>query len=110
MKSTTWSALLLSLFLASVVPIASGIGDEGTRPVVTAPSTQVAAPAIKRDPAPPVRGDAAVDAGRKLSSIMSFEFSGSLFGLTYKGVVSLSTIALTAQFMGVSYTFTLPTG
>src|SRR5262245_9559819 len=108
MKSNTWSAMILSLVLVSMVTVASGIGDEGTRPVLTAPNAQPAVPAIKRDPAPPVRGDALVDAGGKPSSTVSFEFSGSVFGLTYKGVVSSNTIVVTAQFMGVSYTFTLP--
>jgi hypothetical protein len=107
MKFMTWSALVLSLSLVSAAPIASGVDDRSARTVVSPATDRPTVPALKQEPQAPLRAATTPDPGRLVSSSMAFEFSGRLFGLTYKGIVSSTAIAITAQFMGLSYTFTL---
>ena len=109
MKSMTWSAIVLGLCLVSAAPIASGVDDRAARTVVQPARDQpvIPTPAVKQEAPAPPRPATAPDSGRLVSSSLAFEFAGRLFGLTYKGIVSATAIAVTAQFMGMSYTLTL---
>jgi hypothetical protein len=105
----TWSAILLGLCLVSAAPIASGVDDRAAARTVVEPARDqkvVPFPAAKQEgPASPRA--TAPDPGSLVSSSLAFEFAGRLFGLSYKGIVSSTAIAITAQFMGLSYTLTL---
>jgi hypothetical protein len=68
-------------------------------------------PALTGTMSGPDGGDIAIKNGKvdadKISFVVTLDFGGMMFDLNYTGVVKPDNIAMTADFMGMPFTFTV---